>query len=269
MGKKFPRDFESLPAGRLLGAPVFVSKLSSMKKNRKNFLLEAVLKILSDSPRAKLLDAGCGDGDYAKSLKDLGFDVTAGDIDSKRFKYSGSVNFQCIDITKKLPFADNSFDYCLFLEIVEHLTNPYQVLAELHRVIKPQGFLILSTPNILNLRSRFRYLFEGSYEYFRKPILEQAKNPREVIFNLHIAPYRYHELEYLLYKTGFNASKIFSSVYEGRELSFLLPIIRLQTWLKECRSASKSGPDFRRLHKILLSKELLYGRHLIVKANKL
>ena len=73
----------------------------------------------------------------------------------------------------------------------------------------------MSTPNILNLKSRLRFLFEGAYEYFREPPLDQVKNPREVIFNLHLVPYRYHELEYLLSATGFKVEKILTSNYEG------------------------------------------------------
>ena len=49
----------------------------------------------------------------------------------------------------------------------------------------------------------------------------------------------------------------------------LLPIIKFQSWQKERRVTKKGGSiDYGRIHKILLSKELLFGRHLIIKANK-
>jgi len=51
-----------------------------MKKNKKNFLLEAVVNLFTTLPKGKVLDLGCGDGDYARRLKDLGFEVIAGDI---------------------------------------------------------------------------------------------------------------------------------------------------------------------------------------------
>jgi len=237
-------------------------------KNKKNHLLEKVIQILQNEKRGKVLDLGCGDGDYAKRLKDLGFEVIAGDIDLKRFRYKNEIEFKHCDITKEMPFPDKTFDYVLLMEVVEHLRNPYIVLSEINRIIKDGGCLIASTPNILSLNSRLRYLFEGAYEYFREPPLDQVKNPKEVIFNLHLFPYRYHELEYLLAACSYKVSDVLTSVYEGFGLSFLLPLIKFQAWQKERRSLKKGGIDYRRINKIILSKEMLFGRHLIVKAKK-
>jgi hypothetical protein len=114
-----------------------------------------------------------------------------------------------------------------------------------------------------------RFIFEGSYENFREPPLDQVKNPKEVIFNLHLVPYRYHELEYLLSSCGFEISGIFTSVYEGFGNAFIIPLIKLQAWNKEHRARSKGGVDYSRINKILLSRELLFGRHLIIKAKKI
>lgn len=237
-------------------------------RNKKNYLLEKIVEIFRTAEKGKVLDLGCGDGDYAKRLKDLGFEVIAGDIDIARFRYKNEIEFKHCDITKEMPFTDKTFDYVLLMEVVEHLRNPYIVLSEINRIIKDGGYLIASTPNILNLKSRFRFLFEGAYEYFREPPIDQVSNPKEVIFNLHLVPYRYHELEYLLAAVGFNALKVFTSVYEGFELGFLWPVIKFQAWQKERRSLKKDGIDYRRINKILLSKELLFGRHLIIKAQK-
>lgn len=239
-----------------------------MGKKNINYLLERVTNIFLDLPKGKVLDIGCGDGDYSKRLKDLGFEVIACDMDKERFQHGKEIEFRYCDITKELPFPDGCFDYILLMEVVEHLRNPYEVIPEISRIIKKGGMLILSTPNILNLKSRFRFVFEGGYEYFREPPLDQTKNPKEKIFNLHLVPYRYHELEYLLTDNGFKISGIFSSVYEGYSFWFLLPIIKFQAWQKEQRSLKKGNIDYRRIHKIILSKELLFGRHLIIKAQK-
>lgn len=237
--------------------------------NKQNYFLEAIVALFINLPKGRILDLGCGDGDYGRKLKDLGFDVVAGDIDLARFKYKNEIEFKHCDITKGMPFSDNYFDYVLLIEVVEHLRNPYVVMPEINRIIKPNGSLVMSTPNILNLKSRLRFLFEGAYDYFREPPLDQAKNPREVIFNLHIVPYRYQELEYLLSATGFKIEDIFTSICEGYGAWFLLPIIKFQSWQKERRTAKNCGSiDYKRIHKILLSKELLFGRHLIIKARK-
>ncbi|MDO9572817.1 MAG: hypothetical protein Q7J37_02920, partial [Candidatus Omnitrophota bacterium] len=88
------------------------------------------------------------------------------------------------------------------------------------------------------------------------------------VFNLHLVPYRYQELEYLLSATGFKVESIFTSNYGGYWAWFLLPIIKFQSWQKERRFLKKGGMDYRRINKILLSKELLFGRHLIIRAVK-
>ena len=238
------------------------------KKKKFNFLLESVIKSFSGLAKGKVLDLGCGDGDYAKRLKDLGFDVIAGDIDIARFRYKNEIEFKHCDITKEMPFPDNCFDYVLFMEVIEHLRNPYVVISEINRIIKKNGSLIISTPNILSLKSRFRFLAEGAYEYFRESPLDQVKNPKEVVFNLHLVPYRYQELEYLLSASGFKIENILTSVYEGYGAWFLLPAIKFQSWQKERRALKKGGIDYRRINKILLSKELLFGRHLIIRALK-
>lgn len=237
-------------------------------KKKQNYLLEAVKRIFEKVNKGRVLDLGCGDGDYSAMLKELGFEIVACDLDQERFKYSRSIDFKKADITKDLDFEDRSFDYVLALEVIEHLKNPYSFIKELNRIIKPGGFLFLSTPNILNLKSRLRFLIEGSYEFFREPPLDQVANPKEKIFNLHLFPYRVHELEYLLFSGGFAVTEILASTYENFFLSFLLPIIKLQLFVKEMRSKKKGTLDYSRINKILFSKQLLFGRHLIIKASK-
>ncbi|MCX7927089.1 MAG: class I SAM-dependent methyltransferase [Candidatus Omnitrophica bacterium] len=240
-----------------------------MKKEKRNLLREMIIKLCSNLARGKILDIGTGDGEYAKQLYDMGFEVVACDIDNSRFKYLDYLPFRKCDITKVLPFADESFDIVLLVEVIEHLRNPYEVLQNIHRVIKPNGFLIISTPNILSIKSRIRYLLEGNYEYFREPPLEQSRNPKANIFNLHIFAYRYHELEYLLCNSGFKIDEIFTSVYEGYWALPLVPFIVLQTSLKAMRAKLKGADvDYNRIKNIILSKELLFGRHLILKVQK-
>jgi len=130
------------------------------KKKKKNYLLEGVMRIFDQEKKGKVLDLGCGDGDYSVKLENLGHEVIAADLDEERFRYKGKIEYKKCDVTKNLPFEDNSFDYCLLLEVIEHLENPYSVISEINRVLKTEGKLVLSTPNILNLKSRFRFFFK-------------------------------------------------------------------------------------------------------------
>lgn len=61
--------------------------------------------------------------------------------------------------TDRFPYEDASFDVLLFCEIIEHLqTDPLQVMKEIKRVLKPDGILVLTTPNVARLDNRLRLL---------------------------------------------------------------------------------------------------------------
>ncbi|MEM4474678.1 MAG: methyltransferase domain-containing protein, partial [Candidatus Bathyarchaeia archaeon] len=65
---------------------------------------------------------------------------------------------------EELPFADNSFDVCTMLDVIEHLENPDHAIKEAYRVLKRGGFLILTTPNLASWCNRILLLL-------RKPVL--------------------------------------------------------------------------------------------------
>ena len=78
------------------------------------------------------------------------------------------------------------------------------------------------------------------------------------------------ELEYILFRNNLRIDGIYTDLFlpNAKYLSFLLPLIKLQFFLKRKRSQRKQGPDYLPLHKTLLLPEILYGRHLIIKASK-
>lgn len=241
-----------------------------MARKLDNPLLEKMSQVLANEPRGKMLDLGCGGGNFAKQAKDLGFEVVACDIEEEGFSYYKEIEFIKADITKKLPFPDETFDTLLFLEVIEHLHNPYFVVSEINRVLKKNSCLFISTPNVLNLKSRLRFLIEGTFDFYREPPLEQINNPKEKDTNIHLFVFRYSRLEYMLAMNGFEIKDVFTSCYEpaAKPLSFLIPIIKMQAYFKCRRSLKKGGTDFRRLYKVTLSKDLLFGRHLVIKAIK-
>lgn len=239
---------------------------------KKDYLLKKVTAIFSNfGGRGTVLDLGCGDGHYSNNLKNMGFDVTAADMDSRRFKFHDTIRFVKCELSDKLDFPDSKFDYVVLLEVVEHLRKPFAVINEVSRILKPNGRLIISTPNILNIGSRLRFLFEGTLDFFREPTLDFVKLNKDNVHNLHIVVWRYQELEYLLFENGLNVENIYTD-YLRRELYFpaffLLPIAGLQCFLKERRAERKGGVNYRRIDKIIFSKELLFGRHLIIQARK-
>ena len=238
---------------------------------KKDYRFEKVIGIFSDLKRGKMLDLGCSEGDYSHDLKMMGFDVTASDMDRDRFKYHGSVKFEDCDLRMPLPFADEAFDYVLFLEVIEHLRAPFAVMREISRILKPGGVLFLSTPNILNIGSRLRFLFEGGYDFFREPLLDYVKLGKHKLHSMHIIPWRYQELEYLLFENNLCVDNIYTDFVKSKLKIislFLKPFLKLQCRLKEQRSLGKGEVNYGRINRVLFSDEVLLGRHLIVKARK-
>ncbi|MFC1658187.1 class I SAM-dependent methyltransferase [Candidatus Omnitrophota bacterium] len=233
-----------------------------------NYLHNKVIEVLERQPKGRLLDLGSGVGNLARRAQGMGFAVTACDAESGQFKYKHEIEFRQGDLNQGLPFGEEAFDCVVMLEVVEHLENPYFAFKEISRVLKAEARLILSTPNIMNLRSRMRFLFEGTFDFFREPTLEMAR--KDPVFGRHIFPCRFQELEYILFSNNLSIAGIYTDLYlpNARCLSFLLPLIKLQFFLKRKRSQRKHGPDYLSLHKALLSAELLYGRHLIIEAVK-
>jgi SAM-dependent methyltransferase len=118
--------------------------------------LEAVRRWLDPLPAGtRVLDAGCGEGvlvdEYSGRLNIEGLDAN---YSSERVR-SGSLT--------ALPFADATFDRALCLDVLEHLTFEDQpgALAELHRVLRPGGQLLVSIPNLAHLQSRVHFLLQG------------------------------------------------------------------------------------------------------------
>lgn len=69
------------------------------------------------------------------------------------------------DLEKPLKVKANTVDLVIALEVIEHLFDTDLFLSEIHRIIKPKGILILSTPNLASLPNRLRLLFGGFPKY--------------------------------------------------------------------------------------------------------
>lgn len=103
--------------------------------------------------RLKLLDVGAGHGRTMQYLKAAGLD---GDIDffgvdnsderRQRLFEAERWNYQLLDVQQGLPFEDGMFDIIVCEQVLEHLTDPQRVLAEMARVMKPGGMAILGVP---------------------------------------------------------------------------------------------------------------------------
>jgi SAM-dependent methyltransferase len=99
-----------------------------------------------------VLDAASGEGYGAAWLAHsaasvIGLDLHRPTIDAARQRYRASnLTFEVGSVTA-MPFADASFDCVVSFETLEHLEGQEQMLAEIRRVLRPDGFVVISTPN--------------------------------------------------------------------------------------------------------------------------
>ena len=129
---------------------------------------EEVCKCFADNiGTIRHLDLGAGNGELIKLIgSQLSTKPSACDYTKELMDLDGQVVEICDLNSQKLPYTDNSFDLVTFTEVIEHIENHRYILSEITRVLKPGGFVILSTPNILNLKSRMRFLFCGFWNLF-------------------------------------------------------------------------------------------------------
>jgi ubiquinone/menaquinone biosynthesis C-methylase UbiE len=149
--------------------------------------------------RNELLDLGCGvkpfKGIYSEfCTNSVGIDVAA----SPHHKTEVDIIYD----GKNIPFDDNRFDYVFCTEVMEHVPEPASFLKEIHRVMKAEGILIMTTPFLVPLH-------EEPHDYYR---------------------YTSHGINHLLSNAGFRLEHIESfSGYTGVLIAFLVQP-QLKVW---------------------------------------
>jgi 2-polyprenyl-3-methyl-5-hydroxy-6-metoxy-1,4-benzoquinol methylase len=118
------------------------------------------VKLLSIGPKGRLLDVGSGNGAFAALLRELGWEVIGIEKSRADALSTLSKGVQCImcDVSLPLPIGDGRFDAVFAGEIVEHVVDTDMFIGELWRVLRSQGILLITTPNLASLENRFRLL---------------------------------------------------------------------------------------------------------------
>lgn len=158
----------------------------------------------------RVLDAGCGRSLFTEIRPDWPFTVVAADVEEpliRQRRAAFPAHHWAVGSALPLPFRSQAFDALFAGELIEHLSDPADALAEFRRVLRPGGILILTTPN----RRRLANVVDGS----DRPISPD-----------HLSELSYDELHELLRSSGFVVRRS-SGLHLELMINWLSPLPKL------------------------------------------
>ncbi|MDQ1730122.1 MAG: hypothetical protein QOK10_281 [Pseudonocardiales bacterium] len=133
-----------------------------------------MLQMLESLPRSKILDLGCSGGLFAERARAAGHVVTGVDYLELPGVRERTDRFFVADLEQGLPSEiGGRYDVVVAGDIIEHLSRPAEILAQIREVLRPGGQVLLSVPNFGHWYPRIRVL-TGSFGYDRRGILDNT-----------------------------------------------------------------------------------------------
>jgi SAM-dependent methyltransferase len=179
---------------------------------------------------------------------------------------------QIVDLNHDhLPYSNERFTLVTCAETIEHLEHYRETIREINRVLTPGGIAVLSTPNVLNLRSRLHYLTTGFPNLFGPLAVGERDihSPRG-----HINPVGLFYLTHALLEAGFTQLRLSVDRYQRRSLgSFFLLLLPIRlaarfNYRRELKKYRTIDPQNDWIVQAINSRDILLGRTLIVTARK-
>lgn len=212
-------------------------------------ILERAFEMLQEvmPEPGRLADLPCGTGYLSVRAASKGWKVSPLDLHPEQWEGGDVAQPLRVDLHEMLPLPDESFDAIACCEGIEHIENPWLVLREFARILRPGGVLVVTLPNTVDLRQRWRILRRGYYGHYLPKVAD------------HINLLGTFGTCHALLRTGFQIEAIdVAKVYGGpvrRALSRLVPFPR----------ASRLPDDVRRM---LSSPRVLCGRTVVIVARR-
>ena len=222
---------------------------------------DRVVEMMEKEPKGKVLDVPTGTGALAGRLKGMGFDLSCCDINPAYFSIP-DLSIDLGDLNQTLPYPDDTFDYVICLDGIEHTENPFNVVREFRRMLKKGGKVFFSIPNTLNLERRLHFLFTGCLSKIpsHETLQKVWKNDLSMA---HLSPLGYPLLKFVMEHYGFHVLRLEKDRPKPKMI-WLRPL----AWVLRCygRVASQKRREAYRLEETLSSEILMGGNTLIVVA---
>jgi SAM-dependent methyltransferase len=164
-------DYEEI----LARSPAYQSMMDEMlEKLRASWVGRLGLRLMRDArtrttPGGRLLDIGCARGDFALRMSTLGWEAHGIELDGEAAQFASEVRGLRVlqgRAEDRLPeYGRESFDLVTMWHVLEHVEDPSRVLAEVHRVLRPGGRVVVEVPNYDSLISAML----GKYWYSLEP----------------------------------------------------------------------------------------------------
>ena len=124
------------------------------------------------------VEFGCGTGAFSYLLKTerkaetWAVEIHKESAASAAEKLDRVINADAMQGIEELP--ENYFDCAVFLDVLEHLVDPYQLLQRIKTKLRPEGIVVCSIPNIRYYRALKKYVFDGDWEYEDHGIMDRT-----------------------------------------------------------------------------------------------
>ena len=172
-------------------------------------------------PGDSFLDIGCGIGNLCKAAKELFPNVQGCDISQEALSIARQQGIPCrhIDLNQdQLPFESHAFNAVTALDVLEHLFDPPAFLKDVHRIIKPGGQLIVSTPNFRKIKNLWTLWGKGRFP--------KTSGDCEGWDGGHLAYFTRKDLLQLLTQAGFTPTR-YQGIYSAERHPILKRILIL------------------------------------------
>ena len=181
---------------------------------------KAILDMVEENLSAKILDLGCGKGEFTKILSEkVGttdiYGIEFVDAVAQLAEESGIKAYRA-NLNEKLPIKDEMFDFVHANQVIEHLYETDVFIKEIYRLLKEGGYAIISTPNLSSFHNIISLIFGKqpfTVHISNEVILGNSFDPKHGMKHgskgeIHLRIFTYEALKELFEYHGFEVENI-------------------------------------------------------------